>query len=104
MAISHLDLGALAPETPLQLTTQQTRTTDFPIARTAPGRVNLLGEHTDYTGGLVLPIAIQFATTATLTPAYEGYTLVSREFDRVRYLSLDDRTPAESDWSDYVVG
>jgi len=78
---------------------------DSLIRRSAPGRVNLLGEHTDYTGGLVLPIAIQFATTATLTPAYEGYTLVShREFDRVRYLSVHDRTPAVKNWSDYVVG
>jgi len=66
--------------------------------------VNLIGEHTDYTGGLVLPTAIQFATTATLTPAYEGYTVVSREFDRVRYLSVGDRTPAAKDWSDYAVG
>lgn len=90
---------------PMQLASKRTRTSDSLIRRSAPGRVNLLGEHTDYTGGLVLPIAIQFATTATLTPAYEGYTLVSRrEFDHARYLSVDDRAPAAKNWSDYVVG
>ena len=35
----------------------------------APGRVNLIGEHTDYTGGLVMPAAIDFNTVAVMTPA-----------------------------------
>jgi galactokinase len=38
----------------------------------APARVNLIGEHTDYTGGLVMPMAIDFATVAVVSPREDG--------------------------------
>src|SRR5665213_2869337 len=38
----------------------------------APARVNLIGEHTDYTGGLVMPMAIDFRTIATVSAREDG--------------------------------
>ena len=54
----------------------------------APGRVNLIGEHTDYNDGFVLPFAIDRATTVALSP---------RDDDRIRLVSTFDETLVESD-------
>jgi galactokinase len=42
------------------------------ITAIAPGRVNLIGDHTDYTGGLVLPFAIDRATVVDGDPTFHS--------------------------------
>lgn len=72
----------------------------------APARVNLIGEHTDYTGGLVMPMAIGFQTIATISARDDGRAVVySENFDEEASFEIAslDRTP-EGRWSDYPAG
>jgi galactokinase len=72
----------------------------------APGRVNLIGEHTDYNDGFVLPAAIGFYCWVTASPRQDRKLVVfSEEFrDQVEVgLSSDTLRPSHT-WSDYSVG
>jgi galactokinase len=73
----------------------------------APGRVNLIGEHTDYNGGLCLPIALPHRTYAALRRRDDDTVrLVSaQEPDGMRTIELADVAPGTVDgWAGYVVG
>lgn len=85
---------------------QSTFATDPDGVWFAPGRVNLIGEHTDYNGGLCLPIALPHRTFAALT---------KRTDDTVRLVSAQQAQPVAhrlsevapgtvSGWTGYVVG
>ena len=71
----------------------------------APGRVNLIGEHTDYNDGLALPAAIDLATWVALRPRDDS-TLLIRSATLDSEVSVDLAAPllAANGWSDYVVG
>ena len=81
--------------------------TGLGIARaSAGGRVNLIGEHTDYNDGFVLPAALELATLAAVKARSDRKIRVrSLLMGETREFSLDDMDPRpRKDWSDYVRG
>jgi galactokinase len=74
------------------------------VAR-APGRVNLIGDHTDYTGGLVLPMAIDRHTTIVFERS-DDVSATSSNFDgEVRFdLPVADAATVQPAWGRYIAG
>ena len=72
----------------------------------APGRVNLIGEHTDYNGGFVMPTAIDLETHVAAEARAEPCLVIDSEnFGERQQFPLADPEPrAQGDWSDYVRG
>jgi galactokinase len=77
-----------------------------PAVYSAPGRVNLIGEHTDYAEGFVMPAAIDFATLAGISPREDGkIALFSENFGQVRYFDAAELPAAAAQhWTDYPLG
>src|SRR5258705_6360599 len=72
----------------------------------APARVNLIGEHTDYTGGFVMPMAIEFQTVAVVSARQDGRAVFySANYDEEIGFEIGSltRDPAGS-WGDYPSG
>ncbi|MHA6524847.1 galactokinase [Tessaracoccus sp. G1721] len=71
----------------------------------APGRVNLIGEHTDYNDGFVLPFALERkAVIAAGRRDDETLVMVSLELDDEVHVRLADLAPNADGWSSYLAG
>ncbi len=71
------------------------------VAASAPGRVNLIGEHTDYNGGPVLPVALE-RRTAVAARAAQRWAFVSDTEEEIHPIDIDN--PMRGAWTDYIVG
>jgi len=71
----------------------------------APGRVNLIGEHTDYNQGFVMPVAISMGMWVAIAPRADRRIVVySRQFDEQTEFRLDETSHKRGHWTDYVQG
>jgi len=75
----------------------------------APGRVNLIGEHTDYNMGMVFPMALPLVTVVVGAPVAEGTTCqvtsgAAAEEKMSAQFSLDSLQPGDPAWANYFKG
>lgn len=84
----------------------QTLIDNSPRTFCAPGRVNLIGEHTDYNDGFVMPAAIDVSVFVRVWPREDRkLDIYSENFGERIEFDLDDPDPvARKHWSDYAIG
>lgn len=76
-----------------------------PIIVTSPGRINLIGEHTDYNEGFVLPAAIDKAIIVAVQKRNDNQAcLYAMQFGEEYKVALADFKKADNHWSNYILG
>ncbi len=75
------------------------------LLASAPGRVNLIGEHTDHQDGFVLPLAIEHRTWIAYTPnGGRRAQVVAADLNKESEIDLDRLEQRPRNWSNYLVG
>lgn len=74
------------------------------IVYTSPGRINLIGEHTDYNGGFVLPGAIDKAMYCIIKPNDTSDKIRAYAIDLSEMAEFDLKTPPAKQWAKYIFG
>ncbi|MDR3438257.1 galactokinase [Telmatospirillum sp.] len=79
---------------------------EVPQIYRAPGRLNLIGEHTDYNDGFVLPVALDLSTWVAISPRTDRRVCIHTDvLSEAIEFDLDEPDPERrQDWSDYVRG
>ncbi|MGK0414608.1 MAG: galactokinase, partial [Polaribacter sp.] len=77
-----------------------------PILIFSPGRINIIGEHTDYNGGFVFPAAVDKGIAAAIQKSDAGScTAIALDLDSTIKFELDTLKPSkEGSWENYVFG
>lgn len=71
----------------------------------SPGRVNIIGEHTDYNNGFVLPAAVDKAIYVGISPRQDDeIVLYSEEFQQEHRATVSTVAPSDKQWPNYVLG
>ncbi len=80
-------------------------TTEAPLIVRSPGRVNIIGEHTDYNDGFVLPAAIDKAAYVAVTKRADNtVSLFATDFNEAHETTLDNIVKTNKHWPDYILG
>jgi galactokinase len=77
-----------------------------PLLIFSPGRINIIGEHTDYNGGFVFPAAVDKGIAAAIQKSDAGHsTAIALDLDSTIEFELDKLKPSkEGSWENYVFG
>jgi galactokinase len=78
----------------------------FPVIVRSPGRINIIGEHTDYNDGFVLPAAIDKAAYVAISLRTDGVVhLVAKDLNETFLTSVGDLKPVSTvSWPNYMLG
>lgn len=71
----------------------------------SPGRINIMGEHTDYNEGFVLPAAINYGIHAAFSKKKDGQcNLYSIDYGELQHYSLDEISKVDVQWANFILG